>query len=664
MQSLWSRAGQAHQCSRRVCETAVTTLGRRVTTAAVRGRKPTFAEVFTACYSSLFATAAVVDAIRKEDRRQDLDRQLEETRREVAELQLLQALEAERRNVKSLNQDHPQLTPDQVDQLWKTLKEVYIGRPFMQEMRKPIRPRHTTRLLRFLKNYYNVRKTTLDDLRMTDYERLERAIMDEEMDPAIRRRTPQTRRQLHNDFKTVKHVVNQLLDRAEAHDRSRSDSPSFDQARVLASSSTSAYTYESIDSAGARDNRHTLNQRLRGIVNSTHLGLKEMVGRVCYNMLIASHPPDMHTFNTLIVGFTKRNNHNLAEALVDSFFYRRRIIPTPSTYVAILHHYRETNNHGRFFRAISRIVGLDEEIGAKLGRRHIHDVTQGLTSKEWVVDRGYTHTGDWVWAMFPIDRPLLEALIKGLVHFRVLDQAVAVFISCMQANIRLSTRIVQHLFDECLWNLDWKAAVDLVRGITKCQNSLASQLLDQNSALARQLYYIVDLCGLNSSVHEVSNSMVRNLGISYEKLALLMEALARAGAASESDWAGFEDRQAKSKLDDARKASISRVLQIESLSTQIEKSKKATQLIECTLLGSEDLSLEFRASTAGFLRESYQQHRDRKQASTGAVKATTTTTTTEYGVCDSASKWKWPWAGLAPWRRGGSNWKTLDAQKL
>src|SRR6478735_10718358 len=134
MQALWSRAGQAHRCGCRACETVVSSRGRRVTTAA-RPRKVTFADIFTACYSSMFATAAIVDAVRKEDRRQELDRQLEETRRELAQLQL-RNLEASQ-TTNGIDSAQNEVTLHQMDHLWGAIKSLYTNRPYMKEIYNP-----------------------------------------------------------------------------------------------------------------------------------------------------------------------------------------------------------------------------------------------------------------------------------------------------------------------------------------------------------------------------------------------------------------------------------------------------------------------------------------------------------------------------------------------
>ncbi|KAF4979711.1 hypothetical protein FZEAL_4139 [Fusarium zealandicum] len=602
MQSLWSRAGQARRCGCRVCETAVGALGRRVTTAAARPRKVTVADVFTACYSSMFATAAVVDAIRKEDRRQELDRQLDETRRELAELKMLRTLESNRITPK-LDADQGDLAPTQMEHLWESLKDIYTNRPYMKEISKPVELRVSDFLTRLQAEHYHCpADATMLALRRTDYERLEQAIMDEEVDKELAHRAPINRQQLHNDSRTIVHLVRQLLKRADAHDTSTSPSPSFDEAQQMVNKQDQQYTFDSIDPVRARKNRVSLNRRLRQVVDSSELGLKEKVGRVCYNLLVSAYPADMHTYNTLIVAFDKHGHKYISESLVNSFYYYRRLQPTPSTFVAILNHYKNSQNHGRFLRALACVTGLDSETGAKLGRRHVYDkVPTTRVGRGRATETTSTRTGDWTWEHAPLNKSLIEAVLGGLLHFKLFDQAATFFVSCMEAKVILSTNTIKQLFDECILALDWKAAVRLIRGFADCPTTWQPMLLDRAGAsyLVSRLRVLIDLCGLPTSGALVSKSTLDNLIISSEGFHQFLNVLARADTTSQVRFENSSSSSLDSTAQDAIQSSKSRLLQIEGLWKEQVFVARTTRSIESKLLYPDVYpSPQFRQSMA------------------------------------------------------------------
>ncbi|KAK7419174.1 hypothetical protein QQX98_003514 [Neonectria punicea] len=613
MQSLWSRAGQAHRCGCRICDTAVSTLGRRVTTAATRRRKPTLAEVFTAGYSSVLASAAVVDAIRKEDKRQELDRQLDEARQDLVAAQLLRSQETNR-ITESLRANRHFLTPDQNDALWNCLKENHFNFPYMREVKFPATVPVSSLISNIQRRLYHIPdEATMQAMRQTDYEFLERAIISEEMDPTLLERGAKTNQHLHHDGRTMVHLVRQLLKRARMNGDPREPSPTFDEARKLASTYQQGYTFSYMNHKRAIEIRRALNQRLREIVSSSTLGLKEMVGRVCYNLLVAAYPPDMHTFNTLIVAFDKAGLHNFSEAFVDSFLYRRRILPTPTTFIVVMQHYKNSGNHLRSILSIARLVGLDKWVGFKWGRRHIEDI-EAWDMDYWRPARNRTQSGKWVYQHVPLSVALVETIIDTLLRYSLFDFAAKVFVTCMDANVPLGTRTIRRLFDECICALDWRAAVRLVRGFADhqhIQHDFPSMLLDQNDTyLISRVRVLVDICGLNFHGTMPPKSKLANLNISPSKFSRFLQglnALSQADSTFRLETGSSNSGRQKLKREKAARASASRLLQIESLLKEQAMVYKDVTSIKSKLL-YPDFSLNFRISMAIHVAEVATHH--------------------------------------------------------
>ncbi|KPM34115.1 hypothetical protein AK830_g12457 [Neonectria ditissima] len=611
MQSLWSRAGQAHRYGCRICDT---TVGRRVTTAATRQRKPTLAEVFTACYSSVFATAAVVDAIRKEDQRQELDRQLDEARRDLAAAQLLRSQETSR-VTELLLPNQGALTDNQNYALWNCLRENHINRPYMKEIKQPASLRVSELLSQLQRDLHHTPdEATMQALRQTDYERLERNIISEETDPSVSERTVQNRRQLHHDGRTIVHMVRQLLKRAclAADGNSSDPSPSFYEAEKLANRYTQTFTFSYMDHKRAMETRCILNRRLREIVSSSTLGIKEMVGRVCYNLLVTPYPPDIHTYNTLIVAFDKTGRHLFAEAFVDSFLHKRRIKPTPTTLIAILHHYTDSGKSPRAIYSIARLVGLDDEASFKLGRRHVEDIEQWQMAY-WLPGWNKTQRHDWVYQHTPLSVPLVEAIINTLLRFSLYDFAAKVFVTCMNVNVPLGTRTIRQLFDETILALDWRAAVRLVRGFTDrqgAQHEFPPMLFGQNdSYLISRIRVLVDICGLSPPIP--SKATLDNLNISYKNFSRFkqaLEALTQADDTSKLDTGRAKEASGISERSEAERAEESkhRILQIESMWREQALVHSHVTSIKSKLL-YPDFSLEFRISMAVHIGEAATQ---------------------------------------------------------
>ncbi|UNI20270.1 hypothetical protein JDV02_006373 [Purpureocillium takamizusanense] len=600
MQSLWSRAAaQAHRCGCRTCSTAVGAAGRR-TAAAARRRKPTFAEIFTACYSSMFATAAIVDAVRKEDRRRELDRQLEEARQELSDLRDRGAPETPKRQFRPTD-----LTIEQMDALWRSIKDIYSNRPYMKEIDKPATISASELVSSLQSEYYGCpTDASMRASRRTDYERLEQAIMAEESDNAILSRESRNKLHLFHESSSIEHLVQQLLRRAEIIDKGTSPSPSFDEARELAEKGCPNFTFRSIDPGRAKKNTALLNRRLRSLMDAPQLGVKERIGRVCYNLLVSAHPPDMHTYNTLIVAFDKAGYHAFADALVNSFFHERLLRPTPSTFVAILNHYKATNNHGKFLRALACLTGADSKTGAKIGRRHVEDIENSPILQKWAADtRRRTRTGDWVWEHVPLSSPLVEEVITGLLQFRLFDQAATFFVTCMRFGVVVSTSIVKQILDEFIVALDWRAAVQLIRGFSNASQLWKSLLLTGNettdSYLVARIYTLLDLCGLQGAGSPWSKDLLANLNLSESKLSRFLETLEESRRELQRQPEGATaDQSVQDNTLIGRSAR--RLLQFESLWKEYVFVRKTTASIESKLLYPE-LGPELRAAMASHI---------------------------------------------------------------
>ncbi|OAA41355.1 hypothetical protein NOR_05433 [Metarhizium rileyi] len=595
MQYLWVRAGRAHRCGCRACSTAVGVAGRRATGAAGR-RKATFAEIFTACYSSVFATAAIVDAVRKDDRRKELDRQLEEAKRELGEL-----LERSNPISPKTEANTSDISIKQMDILWKSLKAIYQNRPYMKEIDKPAMIDASELVANLKENYYNAEgEYYLRSSSQIDYEQLERAIMDEEQDSRISSREALNQIQLLRESQSVEYLVRQLLRRAELIDTDLNECPSFTEARGLTERGYPNFSFRSVNPGKASKNTIALNRQIRHLVNTNDLSWKEIIGRVCYNIFVSAYPPDMHTYNTLIVAFDRAGRHAFSDALVYSFFHQRLLKPTPSTFTAILNHYKITHNHGQFLRTLACLTGLEEKYGGKMGRRHVKDIELWGMEKLAANTSLRTRTGNWVWEHVPLNIPLVETVLNGLLYFKLFDEAASFFVSCMRAGVSLSSRAVKQLFDECVAALDWRAAVRLVRGLSNGQKRwevlLSQEDVDTAAHLVGRVLALIDFCGLNSHGEHVGEKRLKNLDISGPKLHRLLDSLVKAKLLLPDVYSGsLQAANAEARTESSR--SKSRLLQLESLWKEYVFVRKTTNSIESKLLCPE-FSSTFRTAMA------------------------------------------------------------------
>ncbi|KAG5971722.1 hypothetical protein E4U56_006609 [Claviceps arundinis] len=586
MQSLWARVGQARHCGCRACSTATGGIGRRATGVAGR-RRATLAEIVTACYSSIFATAAVVDAIRKDDRRKELDRQLDEARKELSDLRERSP------NTVLINSPSSKLTIDQMDDVWGTLKGIYRRRPYMKEIHQPATITASELISSLNTDFYNaVSETSLRAMRQIDYEQLERDLETEEVDKNLVFRVPLNEMHIQRDSAAMHQVVQKLLRRVEESlgKRATQQSPTFVEAQLMAAEGRTNYSYPFVNPVRAAENSTILNRRIRALASAEYLDLGERIGRICYNLLVSAYPPDTHTYNTLIVAFDKHGHHLLSDVVVRSFFFERLLRPTPSTFTAIMNHYKTRQNHGQFLRCIARVSGVDTVTGAKVRRRHTGDVAQWPLLQTWAADRRIqTRTGRWHWEHSTLSTKLVETMLVGLLHFKLFSDAATLFLSCVRSGISLSTKSMAHVFDECISALDWRAAVQMIRGLMynlQEWKTLLSQIDEVSAAyLLGRASALIDLCGLGNTGQrgKLGLKRLQKLGISLPHRTQFLEYMAEAKLLFPSKEAAGFQTLGDGGCEELR-ASKRRLLQLESLLKECEYIRKRTHSIESKLL--------------------------------------------------------------------------------
>ncbi|XWW98274.1 hypothetical protein V2A60_006272 [Cordyceps javanica] len=220
----------------------------------------------------MLASAAIIDSIRKDERRKELDKQLEEARQELA------ALKEQGKLLHSLSGTNADgLTPKQKDILWQAMKQIYNERPYGKNLRFPatLTASRVTECL--LKDYYDCPSPpVLRQGSHLDYAALEQAIVVESEKTSSRARTET---HLRHETSQFLNLVNALLKEADRMDRTDKESASFKRARNLLSHNHTGYTFRSLDPQAARNMTQELNMKdglssLIRLLNSTGILLE------------------------------------------------------------------------------------------------------------------------------------------------------------------------------------------------------------------------------------------------------------------------------------------------------------------------------------------------------------------------------------------------------
>ncbi|KAI0185319.1 hypothetical protein EV127DRAFT_441853 [Xylaria flabelliformis] len=493
MQTLWSRVAQTQSsCRCRICLHTTNALTRRSATATSR-RKITVADLFTACYTTILGTATIIDARRKNERRRQLDRQLDRARASLHQLVVGSSQGAldDRGVLDGGTSTTSQLVRDITS--WAAGKSVRLLQEDLQSLsniahRPAARP-----------------SWMLDQL---SWRHIEAAVAAEEQDPDTALREPRTSDHLAQTTATVLDLVDELLRRTEtiASPRARDQADIPDQAGddilkelewLRQGPDFPSYQYPAIDPSYSTRIRTLLNESIR-LVFYQDTTSREIVGKICYNLLTAGVPPTIHTYNTLIVGFNRIQRQDLAEAVIDSYLCQTNWPATDQTVVCLLAHYRRPGGRKGMRDAIKRLWGARVN-GLRLAALDRDSNSPHFLTLKWKhSQRGRgTHLRKDNSATF-------DHLIRGWLYHGELDFACRSFMACLRNGSTIPLYTLQELFRRCLATAGFANARKLLVGIThnfenfqlcllKIVKSNATAAVQE---LLRSLCQIVNICWL------------------------------------------------------------------------------------------------------------------------------------------------------------------------
>lgn len=442
-------------------------------------------------------TAAVLDAKRKDERRKDLDRQLEEAKAELARLMenapdirdTAPAASIGNR-YKGALRDH-QKQRSEIAEFFDTLGD-------LRTWSKPT-PR-SSEIERMWAEYgFSPTEDSIAASKRTDYRALDRWLIEEEAQSDIQHRAPKTLRQLKAAETAVRQLVSSLLNDSKSiigHDEMRKLRQ---ELADLKQDCLPCYERQ-VDPVALKQCSSELNSSLRDIFTASHpSSFLKTIRKVCHNLLVSPQPPTIHTYNTLIMGFDGAGLHPLASTVVNAF-YHSKVEPTQRTMVCLLNHFKETGQAQNFKNVIERMTGRDRR-GLNIRRKMIEEVLEHGQLQKWARMKDVAIGNKYIIERARFDADLFAAIVEGMLSFDYLRHAAATLAMGIRLGLTFSARTISRLLDQCVHALDPRAAYEILQAFTarpKLVNAAFCQESDQ-PYLAERIQNLLDICGIQGS---------------------------------------------------------------------------------------------------------------------------------------------------------------------
>lgn len=340
---------------------------------------------------------------------------------------------------------------------------------------------------------------------------VQRAVDCEQREDEVPMREPMSTLQFEKYHSMVNQMVDRLViqsyydetptDSLRAHRNVESLDSAWTALRMLRSEGYPRYNHPSADSEGTIKTRDELADKIRMLFESWDVSnpgttAKFQVAKMCYNLLVCPVPPTMHHYNLLLLGFTQKSAYNLVDIVADSFLEHSRLRPTPQTIAVLLIHYRKKKDIRGFYGIIRRMVAIDNR-GMLIRRRWYEDVAKIPDLQHWArqPEVATSLKANWI-----IQQPwrgpdIYEALVSGLLAFDRVKDAVKVFIGSLEERIGTSIELFLYLLKSCSYALDASAADILSRGLIEHVDLVVELLLrdDCSLNLVHHLYHVVNM---------------------------------------------------------------------------------------------------------------------------------------------------------------------------
>jgi hypothetical protein len=491
MQVLWSRASQTRSsCRCSACLHAASAVARRTTTAASR-RRLKIGDLFTACYSTILGTAAFADAKAKEERRKQWDQAIADAKA-----------------------GSPVDLPERIERTIPGESQEY-GLPSVVRMIS-YAPK-----LEMLSAQY-------DDLQVTLDQHLKQSLettpgmpslsalpelegdCEDEVDPDFPPREPITRLHVDRIEAMVSKLVTRLL--ARSRDLSTLVEPSVSKTDIpqqLKEISTRLQSLRGIDTRlpsytfhsprQALQERRRLDNTLEALFKQTapdSSNIEIILAKICYNLLVSSSPPSIHTYDILIRSLTRLRLHDLAQVVVDSFLFDSKFMPTSATVQLLLKHYSLQKDAAGFRDVVNRMRAVDGDLRIK--KRTI-DSLHKPTVQKWALTRKVLHKNGYLREKVTRDPDIFDCLINGFLELDRLRSAVRYLQAALREGMQLSSRTLCRIALACTKGLDCEAGLLVLRALLGQWEGDSISTIVYSGPARLAMHRLFSLCGIDTS---------------------------------------------------------------------------------------------------------------------------------------------------------------------
>jgi hypothetical protein len=533
MQVLRSRAQARASCR---CGSCLHSAVARRNTSAASKRRLRFSDVFTACYSTILATAAFADAKVKEDRRKEWDRVIAEAKAEIPKNEPEFVEGAQSQSVlDSLRVRLPPVSKSSEvvhESIYKTHKRRWVE----PGSAVPPRIQETSWENRLKELDMQLKEVSLSPEPLAEQELVGPRSSDldldneweETLDVELPPREPKNKLHLDKMEEMVARLVDRLLLQTNIHSVRSTSAPTKDviqwemngiaqRIESLRKGFTRLPTYSWDDVESVQEQRHALHRSLTTLCSKATASKSSIdltIVKICYNLLISTAPPSIATYNLLLKELNRLRKPKLAQIVVDSFLDESEFKLNKVTGRLILDHYRIKKDLRGFQTTAKKMGGHLESMRIK--KRHVSDLSYPGTL-EWALTKKVIRRDAHLYQKMPRGIEIFDSLIRGSLEMMGVRCAIRYVRAALREGYEVKPKLLCSVIRACLIQLDFQAGISLVRAIlSRTEQTDLSPTF--NSEVRHYIHELLNFCGLSSSSNLHQDLPFRVSGDALQKL--------------------------------------------------------------------------------------------------------------------------------------------------
>ncbi|KAE9380198.1 hypothetical protein N431DRAFT_432481 [Stipitochalara longipes BDJ] len=511
MQLLWSRAQARAACRCGSCLHAA--IARRTTTAASR-RRLKISDLFTACYSTILATAALADAKVKEDRSKEWDRMIAEAK---AGILMNESVCVEGTQSQPISDSlEPISSFDSRSQTRNDLSKTrWGGNSWTVPSRaQSISLESKLRILDSQLRDVSTSPKLVAGQEVTECMSCETEPDNEwveEYDAQLPPREPKKELHLRKQEEMVARLVDRLLAQTSMfsvessstirpNDMREQMNDMAQRIETLRTGFTRLPTYYWDDIKSVQEQRAALHWSLTALCDRTtpsKPSIDLMLAKICYNLLISTAPPNTLTYNTLLRTFNRLRQPHLNEIVIDSYFYESRLKLTKTTGRLILDHYRIKGDPNGFNAISKRMGGHNKSM--RIRRRHTDDFWK-QDVKNWALTKKVILREAHLYQKMPRGAAIFDSLICGSLEMETVRCAIRYVRAAFREGCEVTSETLCKVIKGCLVAFDRLAGISLLRAILGWIVSYDIPTNFYSKAVRSHVYRLLSLCGISPTL--------------------------------------------------------------------------------------------------------------------------------------------------------------------